>query len=108
MLHTLSKTALILFGLTTGSFAAEIHEVVMQHGSLSTIEIDARVGDMVKFVHQDDDGVHALFLEDERHRFDLSDMKHGDHYDLSLTHTGRLSVQCHEMKDMTLIINVTD
>lgn len=108
MLKFLSKTALLLAGLTTTALATESHEIVLQHGSVSTIEIDANVGDTVRFVHKDEDGIHALYLEDEQHRFDLSDMKHGDHYDLTLKHAGKLSVRCHVMDNMTVVINVTE
>ena len=83
------------------------HEVELKHGQISTISIDAKVGDVVKIIYDDHDGIHKLYAKDGNYEFDLSNMKRGDHYDLKLKHAGKIIVRCHEMKHMTLEINVT-
>jgi plastocyanin len=108
MTRLLFATA-VLFGLSvTASLASELHEVTLEDGAISTVEINAKVGDIVQIIHKDNDGLHALFLEDAAHKFDLSKMKHGEHFDLTLKHSGTLNVKCHQMNNMSLIINVTE
>ncbi len=84
------------------------HTVELKHGQISTIEIDAKVGEVVKIIYDDHNGIHKLYAKEGNYEFDLSHMKRGDHYDLKLDHTGKLIVRCHEMKHMTLVINVTE
>jgi len=88
--------------------ASEQHTVTLEDGMLSTTQIDAKVGDTVKFVHLDDVGLHALYSDSEGHSFDLSTMKHGDHYDLNLTAPGTVEVNCYKMPDMKLLVTVTE
>ena len=108
MKYNLLKIATTFMFLMNPVIAAEIHELTLKHGEVSHTEISAKVGDTIKIIHEDDDDLHALYAEDEHHNFDLSTMKHGDHFDLELTHTGTITVRCHEMENMTIVINVTD
>ena len=84
------------------------HVVELRHGEISVITIDAKVGEIVKIIYDDHNGVHKLYAKEGQYEFDLSHMKRGDHYDLKLDHVGTLWVRCHEMDHMTLVINVTD
>ncbi len=84
------------------------HEVELRHGEISVIEIDAKVGEIVKIIYDDHNGVHKLYAKEGNYEFDLSHMKRGDHYDLKLDHAGTIWVRCHEMDHMTLVINVTE
>ncbi|MEM7747832.1 MAG: hypothetical protein AAF346_06240 [Pseudomonadota bacterium] len=84
------------------------HEVELRHGEISVIEINAKVGEIVKIIYDDHDGVHKLYAKEGNYEFDLSHMKRGDHYDLKLDHAGTIWVRCHEMDHMTLVINVTE
>lgn len=84
------------------------HTVELRHGEISVIEIDAKVGEIVKIIYDDHNGIHKLYAKEGNYEFDLSHMKRGDHYDLKLDHTGVIWVRCHEMDHMTLVINVTE
>lgn len=93
--------------LTGPASASEIHEVVLTDGDFSVDVVEAKVGDTVRFVHNDD-ADHTIYTEEENHAFEASDLEKGGTYDLVLTHAGTIDIYCHEMDDMHLVINVTE
>jgi len=92
--------------LTGPALAGEVHEVVVTGGDFSQEVIEAKVGDTIRFVHNDDVD-HTIYSEDENHAFEAGDLEKGGTYDLVLTHAGTTDVFCNEM-DMHLVINVTE
>lgn len=93
--------------LAMPAFAGETHKVILKDGMISTTTIKAKVGDVVKIFHDDSDGIHALYSTALGHSFDLTKMKHGDHFDLRLKKAGTIDIQCHKMKAMQLTLIVS-
>lgn len=88
--------------------AGKVHDVHLEHGMVSTQHIAAKVGDKLVVYHRDEIGEHALYSTDSVHEFDLSDMKHGDHYDIELKQAGTFLIQCRHMDHMKIEVVVTE
>jgi len=91
------------------ALAVDVHAVVLTNGMATIDEVNAKVGDRVAFYHLDENDAHQLYSTDENHRFDVKHIfKHGDHFDIELTHPGSFDVKCHAMPHMVIKINVSE
>ena len=98
----------ILF-VAESSFAAESYKLVLKEGAISATQLSVKVGDKIEIFHEDTtDAVHKLFVDDGSHDFDLSNMVHGDHFDFNVVKAGTFKIHCHAMKNMEIVVNVSN
>lgn len=81
------------------------HKVTMLGRFYSPATIDARVGDTIAFVN-DDDETHAVFVPTRGFALDLGNQRPNENRELKLALAGRFEVECVPHGDMKLVVNV--
>jgi plastocyanin len=95
----------VLYACAAAPPPPKTHEVRMLGSSYSPARIDARVGDSLRFVN-DDDQIHAVFVPTRGHATDLGNQPAGQTRELVLGAAGRFEVECVPHAQMKLLVTV--
>jgi plastocyanin len=82
-----------------------IHEVRMLGSTYAPARIEARVGDSLRFVN-DDDQTHAVFVPTRGFATDLGNQRAGETREIRLAAPGRFDVECVPHAQMKLAVTV--
>lgn len=82
-----------------------VHEVRMLGSTYSPARIDARVGDTLRFVN-DDDEAHTVFVPTRGFAANLGNQPPNQARDYALSAPGRIEVECMPHPQMKLVVNV--
>lgn len=83
----------------------KVHEVRMLGSTYSPARIEARVGDSLRFVN-DDDTAHVVFVPTRGFAANLGNQPAGQTRDYALSTPGRFEVECVPHPQMKLVVNV--
>lgn len=83
----------------------KVHEVRMLGSTYSPARIDARVGDTLRFVN-DDDERHAVFIPTRGFAANLGNQDANQVRDYALSAPGRIEVECMPHPQMKLVVTV--
>lgn len=83
----------------------KVHEVRMLGSTYSPARIDARVGDTLRFVNDDED-THAVFVPTRGFAADLGNQPPNQVRDYVLSAPGRIEVECVPHPRMKLVVMV--
>jgi len=82
-----------------------VHEVRMMGSTYSPARIDARVGDSLRFVNDDDDA-HTVFVPTRGFAANLGNQPPNATRDLALAAPGRIEIECMPHPQMKLVVVV--
>lgn len=100
-------TACIFLAALTHSAAAETFDVTMAGSTYSPPTLTARVGDMIRFVN-DDESDHQVFAPTAGHAFDLRKQPVGEAREIVMLRPGTFEVECVIHADMKLVVEVQE
>lgn len=94
-----------LYACATAPPPSKVHEVRMLGSNYSPARIEARVGDNLRFVN-DDDETHAVFVPTRGFAANLGIQAPNQTRDHALTAPGRFEVECVPHPQMKLVVTV--
>jgi plastocyanin len=95
----------LLLSLVAGPAAAGEHVVLQKDKAFNLVELDARVGDTLRFENQDP-FFHNIFSLSDAQSFDLGSFGKGESRTIKLEAEGTVEVECAIHPGMKMRVNV--